>query len=407
MKIICLLALVGGLFMLGLVFDIGYAQIVHERALEYWPRQESGALNLRMPGAIIGTVLVVIGLYGLLPKLPSARNTTITFKGANGDIVLQLKPIRKLLLKMMRRMPEVYSIKLDVRPDSDGRRACIDADVILKNCAALGARQSAKIVAECLATTARGLLGLEDLSTVRLNVKGIHVDVAATSKQIREQMARRQAEEDSCYAVARPPISAVTLGHDEGEGNAQEEDAPETVTEKNTADVDGSNVTHERYEQKASMQGNGAEEAEEEEEEQQESQLELETQPPETGKRPPVSEAPDEASVPQPTEMPLTEAISSAGYADAQPDALDDVELPQLVDRDVSLPPAPQIDDHGEIAADEPADIGDEHICGESAAKTAQAEGAENMEPASWATAPASDPPLAGEAEDADEDGEK
>ncbi len=233
MKIVCLLALVSGVFMVGLVLDISYAQIAYERALESWPRQESGDLNLRVPGAVLGVLFIVLGLYGLLPKIPVSRSGAITYKGANGDIVLQLAPIRKVLLKMMRRMPEVYSIDLNLRPDSDERRARIDADVVLKNCAAQGARQCAKIVAACLTTTAQGLLGLEDLSAVRINIKGVHVDIGAAGKQVREQLQMQQAEEAAACALARTSVADAATKSDDVEAPEQTEETatPEQDTE--------------------------------------------------------------------------------------------------------------------------------------------------------------------------------
>lgn len=329
MKLICLLVFLGGIYMLGLVFDISYVQDANDYVLQYWPKQSEGGLNLRMPGSIAGTVLFLIGLYGLLPKLPSRKSATITFKGAKGNITLQLKPIRKVLLKMMQRMPEVYSIDLNVHPDSDGHRACIEADVVLKNCAALGVRQCAKVVAECLDMTARDLLGLEDLSAIRVNVKGVHVDAAATGKQIREQLALRQAEASDAYASAHPPMAAITMN---GE-NAQAADGKDAAGEETDETQETETVVKTVEEQEQAQPVEMAEASEPE----------------------PLPAEDTESDVP---EAAVAEAIPEAPQVpDAlKSDTLYGIDLPPLADDDADLPPAPQINEDGEITSDEVAE---------------------------------------------------
>lgn len=212
MKLICLLVLLGGIFILALTFDLEQAQLVQDKVISLWPKQNDGALNLRLPGGIAGALLVLLGGYGLLPRLPRGKDKAITFRGPQGDISVQLKPVHKVLLKVMRKMPEVYSIKIAVKPDADKRRASITADVVLKNCAALGARRCAKMVADCLAATAKEVLGLDDLSAIRVNIKGVHVDIGATGRQMREMVAlNAQEEESTAYALAHPPVASVTL----------------------------------------------------------------------------------------------------------------------------------------------------------------------------------------------------
>ncbi|HOH30493.1 MAG TPA: hypothetical protein PLC40_12520, partial [Candidatus Hydrogenedentes bacterium] len=61
MKLICLLVLLGGVFLLCLIFDVQEAQQGRDYILSIWPRQGDGSLNLRLPGMILGIVLVVVG----------------------------------------------------------------------------------------------------------------------------------------------------------------------------------------------------------------------------------------------------------------------------------------------------------------------------------------------------------
>lgn len=340
MKLVCLLVLLGGVFMLGLVLDISYAQQALDYVLAYVPTQADGALNLRMPGIIAGILLFLIGLYGFLPKWPSCKNTTITYKGANGDIVLELKPLQKVLLKMMRRMPEVYSINLKVQPDKDGKRAIVNADVVLKNCAALGARHCAKIVAECIASTARDLLGIEDLTTVRVNVKGIRLDAAATSKQIREQMEMRKEQPAAPCAVTPPPVAAAAAAETAAVAQtAQPEpvasgepgkEAVETAAAQPVPVVSATPVTESPAECEPDSTQKHSETPE---------------QPKEVGSEVAAPEAPVAPAFPY--ESPCLES--------AEP--LHSIDLPPLAeDDDADLPPAPKINQDGEITTDEAAE---------------------------------------------------
>lgn len=335
MKVICLLVLLGGGFLLGLVFDVRHVQLAYERAHEYWPRQDTGALNLRLPGMIAGVLCVVAGLYGLVPKIPKRKGKVISFKSEHGEIELQLKPIRKALLRMVRKMPEVYGVKLDVRPDADGHRACIEADVVLKNCAALGARKCSKMVAEYLASAARNVLGLEELSVVRVNVRGIHIDATAAGKQVREQLVLREDEEEEGYALAHSPISAVTLDGDSTENTggvaietAQDEGAE---AQEGAAQVGDEDVEEERPAGETEDTGPEAVEVEAapEAEEAMAAPADAQSTPPE------AEEYPDEEQY----------ALKQS----AEP--ISDISLPPLMDDDDKpMPPAPQINLNGESA---------------------------------------------------------
>lgn len=343
MKSISLAVLLAGLFALGLVFDVSQVQLVKERAIELWPKQDTGALNLRLPAAVLGAAAALLGLYGFLPRIPSRKNKTISFKSSQGDIVLELKPVRKTLLRMMRKMPEVYSVKLDVKPDRDGRRANITADVVLTNCAAVGARACAKLVTEYLATTARNVLGLEDLSTVRVNVRGVRVDVSATGKQVREQVeASREEAESETYALAHAPIAAVTLDESSTENSV----AAGMEAQSETA---GAAAVVAPAVMKAEADSDGA---------------------PEMSGKDAVAEATSipvvESSLPAAADIPEQEENAPAGGAGVVQESVPAAEppsppsdciadLPPLssVEDDIEMPAAPPIDEQGEVARDE------------------------------------------------------
>jgi len=239
MKLICLLVLLGGVFLLCLIFDIQEAQQARDYILSIWPRQGDGSLNLRLPGMILGIVLVVVGGYGFLPRIPGRKGKTITYPSAQGDIQIQLKPVRKALTKVMRKMPEVYAINLDVKQDKGGTQASIIADVVLRNSTALAANRCARMVADYLATTAREVLAVENLGTVRVNIKGVHVNASKAGRQMREQVAANA--EKAAYAphtaITETPAEAVSTDNFTGSalavksGSAPAEEEPEdTIT---------------------------------------------------------------------------------------------------------------------------------------------------------------------------------
>lgn len=323
MKLVCLAALLGGIVILCLVFNVEQVEEYYQQVMNLLPKQEDGAPNLWLPTIIIGVLLVVLGGYGFLPRLRGKRNNIITYRGTHGDIILQLKPIRKVLLRVMRKMPEVYSIKLDVRPDKDRRRACIEADVVLKNSAALGARRCAKMVADCLSATARDVLGLEDLSMIRVNVKGVHVDIIATGRQMREQLALREEEESAAYALAHPPAASVSLDEDSTENR------PAGIVDSQEQDMAAVDAT---VREKADAPGQDPDE-------------EALLEPDDEEETPPEADEESEAE------------ISAEGYPEGTPDAmtvsLDTPPLPADAE-DVALPPLLYNED--EVPPVEPGD---------------------------------------------------
>ena len=184
-----------------------------------------------MPGMVLGITAILIGGYG---SARCKRNKSITYASAQGDINIQLKPVRKTLLKVMRKMPEVYSIDLDVKPDKQKKNASIIADVVLKNSTAMGANRVAKMMADYLAATAREVLAVENLSAVRVNIKGIRVNAKKAGCAMREHLAAK-AEGAEAYAPhgtaqATPPAAPSTDNHSAesltaAAGGADREDA--------------------------------------------------------------------------------------------------------------------------------------------------------------------------------------
>ena len=58
--------------------------------------------------------MLLLGLYGFLPKLPR-RSETITFAGAAGEVTIQLDTVEKGLTRVLQKMDEVKKVKIKVK----------------------------------------------------------------------------------------------------------------------------------------------------------------------------------------------------------------------------------------------------------------------------------------------------
>lgn len=140
-----------------------------------------------------GVIVALLGLYGLFPKVKhkKRRAREIVFEGDHGEVVIQLDSVQRALTNVIGRMPEVKRVLVRVEPDDDGRRAMINADVVIYSQGDVRARQTANDVSEYIAQSAIHILGLEDLATIKLNVVGIEVNPKQASKQIRNEYHQR------------------------------------------------------------------------------------------------------------------------------------------------------------------------------------------------------------------------
>lgn len=140
--------------------------------------------NLRTLGACAAVTMMLLGGYGLLPPLRLARRS-ITFAGEQGQVAIRLEPVEASLEEVLGNMPVVKKIRVTVNPDEDGKKALIEADVVLENVPDAGARETAKLVSRYLAETARNVYGLEELAAVNLSISGIEIDAKAYSEILR------------------------------------------------------------------------------------------------------------------------------------------------------------------------------------------------------------------------------
>jgi hypothetical protein len=131
----------------------------------------------------IGVLFFLLGVLGLLPigKL-RARRRIISFTSAHGNVVIQLDPVEATLNRVVGKMPEVKKIAVHVLPIENECKVRIRADVLLYKGLGMSVRDISSMIAQYIGETAINLLGVNEVTTVDLNVRGIIPDQAAASQ---------------------------------------------------------------------------------------------------------------------------------------------------------------------------------------------------------------------------------
>ena len=186
----------------------------------------------RLALTVSGGGLALLGLAGLLIDR-GGRRRRILFRTDHGEVEIELAPIQKTLTRVIGMLPEVRRIRVRVTPDQDARRVHIAASVVLQNYAEQGLRRSAQVVSDCIAGAVSRSFGLEDAVTVELSIKGLHVDARAAARRLRDEADSPPENAPGAVgaALARPPLSALTL-------DGREEPAPAEAREAETPETD-------------------------------------------------------------------------------------------------------------------------------------------------------------------------
>ncbi|NLN93965.1 MAG: hypothetical protein GX130_11760 [Candidatus Hydrogenedens sp.] len=237
LKLIALVVFLGGALSLGLALNLDQAQQVFDQCLAYWPATEGGVPYLGVPGIVVSALIALIALYAFFPRLPSGKKKYITRSSSEGTVVLELPPLRKSLLKVMRTMPEIAKIDVELRPDRSRKTVCVIANVILNNRKDFSEEMSATTVARVLAVTCKEVLGLEEISSIVVNVQGIRFDVDETCKKVRARAESLETpkEESSCEesSSSKPPALPEKTADSE-ETTEDKEPAEETAADESS-----------------------------------------------------------------------------------------------------------------------------------------------------------------------------
>lgn len=149
----------------------------------YW----SDRMPLEVPEApwaayVAGIILILVGLVAILPPLRRTRKVgTISFPGEHGEVLIHLDSVQANLNKVVAKRPEVKRSQVRVIPVDDQRRVRLEAEVLLVKTPTGGTRELAEKLRRFISTTASNMLGIDEVATVDLNVRGIVVDKGAVS----------------------------------------------------------------------------------------------------------------------------------------------------------------------------------------------------------------------------------
>lgn len=209
----------------------------------YIVAQEMGYWADRMPIAVpqsrlgayaAGIGLAVVGLIALLPPLRLRRKTgTISFPGEHGDVLIHLDSVEANLNKVVGKRPEVKRGYVRVIPVPDKDRVRLEADVVLNKTPDAGARELAEKLRNFIATTAANMLGIDEIATVDLNVRGIVVDKGAVRAMAAtdEPIARPAAKPEEPAAPVTPEPSVEETAAPEPEPEPEPLPEPESEPE--------------------------------------------------------------------------------------------------------------------------------------------------------------------------------
>ena len=188
--------------------------------------QEAGAEEeKKLLGLIAGWVMVALGLIGVAPLPNWRRNRAVTFRSGHGNITIQMDSVYRTMHKIVNRMPEVRSCRLDIQPSPDGTVVCIKADARLYKLPRQRARATAMRVSDIIADAAMNFLGLEDLVSLDLNIQDFTVDIEESCKALLEEHGtqKRALTPDFEAAIA---AAAESLDVDRGDARLEAFEEP-------------------------------------------------------------------------------------------------------------------------------------------------------------------------------------
>jgi len=209
MKLASLFAAVAGLVLLALLLGVVQPEQIPALYAQYAPPEMQNLIDVTRTEIIFALILVVFGLYGFMPKMPSKKNhRSVSFSGEHGDVVVHLDMVESTLTRVLSNMPEVKKINVRVECDSKGKKAKIVADCVLHDRPEVPAREAADLVNEYLSDAAGNILGVEDIASVKLNITGVEVDAKKSSKFLEAGHEKRVKALEAKRLPAAPGLLA-------------------------------------------------------------------------------------------------------------------------------------------------------------------------------------------------------
>ncbi len=125
----------------------------------------------------LGVALIIAGLVGLIPWPRRARDSRkIAFKGAHGNVSIQLDSVEQTLNRAARKISEAKRINARITPSDNARNVHIQADVTLRKPANVSARDVEARVSAFIVDQTKRILGEETAVTADLNIIDIVIE---------------------------------------------------------------------------------------------------------------------------------------------------------------------------------------------------------------------------------------
>ncbi|HOF39173.1 MAG TPA: hypothetical protein PLD73_03800 [Candidatus Hydrogenedentes bacterium] len=125
----------------------------------------------------LGVALIIAGLIGLIPWPKRARDSRkIAFKGAHGNVSIQLDSVEQTLNRAARKISEAKRINARITPSDNARNVHIQADVTLRKPANVSARDVEARVSAFIVDQTKRILGEETAVTADLNIVDIVIE---------------------------------------------------------------------------------------------------------------------------------------------------------------------------------------------------------------------------------------
>ena len=218
LKVLSLLVFLGGVLVLGLIIESGSEEAgFFTRNYEQFKTAvsteggEAAQSSLKVFGFISGLLMILLGLYGFVPRLPGRRDS-FTYQGAAGEVTMQLEAVERSLQRVIAKMSEVKKVRVRLTPDAGGTVVEVRVQAILVKPEGLSARATTERVHRFIEHTAKDLLGLEELAPIALSA-GFAVNAQASERSLRQQVEReeRAVPAPAAEAVETAPAEAVPV----------------------------------------------------------------------------------------------------------------------------------------------------------------------------------------------------
>ncbi|HOD52455.1 MAG TPA: hypothetical protein PLM14_15500 [Candidatus Hydrogenedentes bacterium] len=196
----------------------------------------------------LGCLLIVVAIVGLVPWPQRARERRkIAFKGAHGNVSIQLDSVEQTLNRATRKITEAKRINARITPSDNARNVHIQADVTLRKPANVSAREVEAKVSEFIVDQTKRILGDETAVTADLNIVDIIIEdsdrptsEAAPKQPIPETPPPKDAaeergaasihhlEEEEEAGLAEPSIPGTPLPEPGDEEELYESEEPDS-----------------------------------------------------------------------------------------------------------------------------------------------------------------------------------